>query len=83
MEGIIGGLPGFLIALVILMAFVEFFIAKPLPFYDKFLNGIEKCLLAIKIPKFIVGMIMFVIVWIPLLIGIIIGALVVDYLGLG
>ena len=83
MEGIIGGFPGFLIALVILMAFVEFFIAKPLPFYDKFLNGIEKCLLAIKIPKFIVGMIMFVIVWIPLLIGIIIGALVVDYLGLG
>ena len=83
MEGIIGGFPGFLIALVILMAFVEFFIVKPLPFYDKFLNGIEKCLLAIKIPKFIVGMIMFVIVWIPLLIGIIIGALVVDYLGLG
>jgi len=83
MEGIVGGFPGFLIALVILMAFVQFFIAKPLPFYDKFLNGIEKCLLAIKIPKFIVGMIMFVIVWIPLCIGMIIGVLVVDYLGLG
>ena len=83
MEGIIGGLPGFLIALVILMAFVQFFIVKPLPFFDKFANGIEKCLLAIKIPKFIVGMIMYLIVCIPVCVGLLVGVLVVDYLGLG
>ena len=83
MEGIIGGLPGFLIFIVILMAFVQFFIVKPLSFFDKFANGIEKCLLAIKIPKFIVGMIMYLVVCIPVCAGVIVGVLVVDYLGLG
>ena len=83
MEGIIGGLPGFLIFIVILMAFVQFFIVKPLPVFDKIVNGIEKFLLAIKIPKFIVGMIMFVVVWIPICIGMVIAVLFVDYLGLG
>ncbi len=78
-----GGFPGFLIALVILMAFVQFFIVKPLPFFDKLVRGIEKCLLAIKIPKFIVAMIMYLIVCIPVCVGLLVAVLVVDYLGLG
>ena len=83
MEGIIGGLPGFLIFIVILMAFVQFFIVKPLPVFDKIVNGIEKFLLALKLPKFLVGIIMYLVASVPVCAGVIVGVLAVDYLGLG
>ena len=83
MEGIIGGLPGFLIFIVILMTFVQFFIVKPLPVFDKIVNGIEKFLLALKLPKFLVGIIMYLVASVPVCAGVIVGVLVVDYLGLG
>ena len=83
MDGIIRGFPGFFLFLVILMTFVHFFIVKPLPVFDRIFNGIEKFLLALKLPKFLVGIIMYVVLWIPIVGGILLAVYIVDYLGLG
>ena len=83
MDGFIKGFPGFLLFLVILMTFVNFIIVKPLPVLDKIFNGIEKLLLALKLPKFLVGIIMYVVLWIPIVGGMWLAVYIVDYLGLG
>ena len=83
MDGFIKGFPGFLLFLVILMTFVHFVIVKPLPVLDKIFNGIEKLLLALKLPKLLVGIIMYVVLWIPIVGGMLLAVYIVDYLGLG
>ena len=74
MDGFFEGFTGFLLAIVFFMAVVQIIIVKPGPVVDKIFSGIEKYLLALKLPKFLVGIIMYVVLWIPLGIALYTGA---------
>jgi len=83
MDGFFEGFTGFLVFIIIFMTFVQNIIVKLTPVVDKIFNGIEKFLLALKLPKFLVAIIIYVILWIPFGIGMTITVLVVHYSVLG
>ena len=82
MDGFFEGFTGFLLAIVFFMAVVQIIIVKPGPVVDKIFSGIEKFLLALKLPKFLVAIIMYVVLWIPLGIALYTGAWIISSLGL-
>ena len=82
MDGFFEGFTGFLFVMVFFMVVVQIIIVKPGPVVDKIFSGIEKFLLALKLPKFLVGIIMYVVLWIPLGIALYTGAWIISSLGL-
>ena len=77
---IIKAIIGFLIFVIILVKGVEWFSNNKKT--DGFLKKIENFLLSLKIPYFIVQIILYIIVWVPICALMYLAAMLIDYLGL-
>ena len=71
---------GFLIFIFVLVSLVQWLAKNKQT--EKILNNIEKGLLFIKIPNFLVQILLWIIVMIPYCIILLMAVLLVDYLGL-
>ena len=77
---IIKAIIGFLIFVIILVKGIEWFSNNKKT--DGFLKKIENFLLSLKIPYFIVQIILYIIVWVPIGALMYLTAMLIDYLGL-
>ena len=77
---IIKAIIGFLIFAIILVKGIEWFSNNKKT--DGFLKKIENFLLSLKIPYFIVQIILYIIVWVPIGALMYLTAMLIDYLGL-